>query len=62
MAKGENFNGKKGVPDNQGKMVRNGTPKTIDTGGHCDGGGSAELARAASSINSGNRKGGLPGL
>lgn len=52
----------KGVPMNQGKMVRNGTPKTIDCGGHSDGGGSAELASKAKSINAGNRKGGLPGL
>jgi len=59
MAKVHN---KKGVPTNEGKMVRNGTPKTIDTGGHCDGGGSAELARAAKAINAGNKKGGAPGL
>jgi hypothetical protein len=51
----------KGVPTNQGKVVRHGTPKTIDIGGKCDGGGSAELARAAKSINS-PKKGGLPGL
>lgn len=62
MAKHEKYNGHKGVPDNQGKMVRKGTPKTIDTGGSCDGGGSAELSKAAKSINSGNRKGGLPGV
>lgn len=52
----------KGVPTDQGKMTRNGTPKTIDCGGASDGGGSAEVARVAKSINTGNRKGGLPGL
>lgn len=62
MSKGQNFNGHKGVKDNQGRMVRNGTPKTIDNSGYCDGGGSAELSKAAKSINAGNRKGGLPGL
>lgn len=62
MAKGENFNGKKGVPENQGKMTRNGTPKTIDCGGHSDGGGSAEVSKAAKGIHAGNRKGGLPGV
>lgn len=62
MHKGEMYNGHKGVPDNQGKMVRNGTPKTVDCSGHSLGGGSAELSKAATSINSGNRKGGAPGL
>lgn len=60
--KGEKFNGHKGVPDNQGKMVRNGTPKTVDNSGVCNGGGSAELAKAAKSIHTGNRSGGLPGV
>lgn len=58
----EKYNGKKGVPTDQGKMTRNGTPKTISTGGANDGGGSAELTSAAKSIHSGNRKGGLPGV
>lgn len=52
----------KGVPHNQGKMVRNGTPKTIDCGGHSDGGGSHDVAKAAKSIHTNNRKGGLPGV
>lgn len=52
----------KGVPHNQGRKVEHGVPRTIDNSGHCDGGGSADLAKAAKSINSGNRKGGLPGL
>lgn len=60
--KGENFNGHKGVPDGQGRMVRKGTPKTIDIGGACDGGGSAELAKAAKSIHVGNRAGGMKGV
>lgn len=51
-----------GVKTDQGKMVRNGTPKTVSTGGACDGGGSAELAKAAKAIHSGNKKGGLPGV
>jgi len=55
-------NNKKGVPTNEGKMVRNGTPKTIECGGHSDGGGSAELSRVAKAINAGNKKGGAPGL
>ena len=62
MKKGESYNGHKGVPTDEGKMVRNGTPKTVETGGACDGGGSAELSRAAKSIHVGNRKGGLPGV
>lgn len=62
MAKHEKYNGHKGVPDNEGKMVRNGTPKTIGSDPVCDGGGSAELAKVAKSIHSGNRKGGLPGV
>jgi len=52
----------KGVPQNQGKMVRNGTPKTIDCGGHSDGGGSMDVSRAAKAIHAGNKKGGLPGV
>jgi hypothetical protein len=51
----------KGVKTDQGKMVRNGTPKTIDCGGKSDGGGSAELAAVAKAINS-PKKGGAPGL
>lgn len=62
MAKHEKYNGHKGVPDNEGKMVRNGTPKTIGSNPVCDGGGYAELAKVAKSIHSGNRKGGLPGV
>lgn len=58
----EKYNGHKGVKDNQGKMVRNGTPKTIGSDPVCDGGGSAELAKAAKAIHSGNRSGGLPGV
>jgi len=52
----------KGVKADQGKMVRGGTPKTVETGGASDGGGSKELASVAKSINAGNKKGGLPGL
>lgn len=63
MSKKEKYpRGGHGVKDNQGKMTRKGTPKTIDNSGYCDGGGSAELAKAASSINTGNRKGGAAGL
>lgn len=51
-----------GVKTDQGKVVRNGTPKTVSTGGACDGGGSSELAKAAKAIHSGNKKGGLPGV
>lgn len=51
----------KGVPTDQGKMVRNGTPKTIECGGASDGGGSSELSSVAKRINS-PKKGGLPGL
>lgn len=58
----ENFNGHKGVKDNQGREVRNGTPKTIGSDPVCDGGGSAELAKAAKSIHAGNRSGGLKGV
>ena len=53
--------GKKGVPTNQGKMVRNGTPKTVECGGASDGGGSSELSSVAKRINS-PKKGGAPGL
>lgn len=53
---------KKGVPTNQGKMTSGGVNRTIDCGGHSDGGGSAEVAKVAKGINVGNRKGGLPGL
>ena len=60
--KGDNKNRHKGVPDNEGKMVREGTPKTIDCSGHSDGGGSAELAKAAKSIHAGNRAGGFKGV
>lgn len=62
MSKHEKYNGHKGVPTDQGKMVRNGTPRTVDIGGSCDGGGSADVAKAAKSIHVGNRKGGLPGV
>ena len=54
MSKGKGFPTKEG-----GKEV---APKVVETGGACNGGGSAELAKAAKSINVGNRKGGLPGL
>ena len=50
-----------GVKTDQGKMVRNGTPKTVETGGSSCGGGSAELAAVAKAINS-PKKGGLPGV
>lgn len=51
----------KGVKTDQGKMVRNGTPKTIPCSGASDGGGSSEVASAARAINS-PKKGGAPGL
>lgn len=51
-----------GVKTNQGRMVRNGTPKTTHDPGKSDGGGSSELASAAKAIHSGNKKGGLPGV
>lgn len=48
------------MPTNKGgKKV---APDVVDTGGHCDGGGSKELSSAAKNINVGNRKGGLPGV
>jgi hypothetical protein len=52
---------KKGMPDNQGKMVRNGTPKTVDCPGKSDGGGSADIAAAAKAINK-PKSGGAPGV
>lgn len=58
----EKYNGHKGVKTDQGKMVRNGTPKTIGSDPVCDGGGSAELAKAAKGIHAGNRAGGLKGV
>jgi hypothetical protein len=58
----EKYNGHKGVKTDQGKMVRHGTPKTIGSDPVCDGGGSAELAKAAKSIYAGNRAGGLKGV
>lgn len=58
----EKYNGHKGVKDNQGREVRGGTPKTVGSDPVCNGGGSAEVASAAKSIHSGNRKGGLPGV
>jgi len=54
----------KGVKENQGRVkdMDANVYKTIDTGGKSDGGGSKDVARAAKSINVGNRKGGAPGL
>jgi hypothetical protein len=51
-----------GVKDNEGRYPKEGVNKTICTGGMSDGGGSGELSKAAKSINTGNRKGGLAGL
>ena len=54
---------KKGVKTNQGmkKDMDACVYKTIDVGGKSDGGGSAEVAKAAKAINS-PKNGGAPGL